>query len=137
MRARAPSGRDVHVRMKRIRQRDTEPELLLRKHLTAWGVRYRICPQSLPGRPDVANSARRWAVFVHGCFWHGHRGCGLATLPKTNTEFWRAKLSANRTRDRRKRLALEAMGFYVVEVWQCQLRDLRVLRRIRDRLGRR
>lgn len=137
MGTRTAGSLDVHERMRRIRQRDTEPEMLLRKQLTSWGIRYRVCPQSLPGRPDIANVTRRWAVFVHGCFWHGHRGCGLATLPKTNREFWRAKLSANRARDRTKRLALEAMGFHVVEVWQCQLGDLRLLRTIRDRLRRR
>jgi DNA mismatch endonuclease (patch repair protein) len=137
MGAKTSGSLDVNERMRRIRQRDTEPEMLLRKQLTSWGIRYRVCPQSLPGRPDIANVTRRWAVFVHGCFWHGHRGCSLATIPKTNREFWCAKLSANRARDRTKRLALEAMGFHVVEVWQCQLGDLRLLRRIRDRLRRR
>lgn len=128
---------DTSARMKAIRQRDTEPELALRAHLRAWRLRYRVCPKGLPGRPDAANSKRRWALFVHGCFWHGHRGCRLATVPKTNTRFWLEKFAANRARDRRKVRLLEERGFFVIEVWQCQLRDSKVLQRIRRQLSRR
>lgn len=124
-------------RMKAIRRRDTEPELALRSYLRAWHLFYRVCPCGLPGRPDVANSKRRWAVFVHGCFWHGHRGCRLASVPKTNTQFWLGKFAANRERDRRKVRLLEERGFLVIEAWQCQLRDSKVLQRIRRQLSRR
>lgn len=123
--------RSVSDRMRLVRQRDTAPELRVRSLLRTWGIGYRVCPRDLPGRPDVANKRRRWAVFVHGCFWHGHHGCRLATIPKTNTDFWLAKLASNRERDARKVRRLRELGFRVVVVWQCQLDDTRVLRRLR------
>lgn len=110
-------------RMKRVRHRDTALELFVRRLLHSAGVRYRVCPRCLPGSPDIANAHRRWAVFVHGCFWHGHRGCKLATLPKSNTAFWTAKFAENRARDQRKVAALEELGFRVFVVWQCELDD--------------
>lgn len=109
--------------MKGIRQRDTAPEIELRSILHAQGLRFRACPKDLPGRPDIANKARRWAIFVHGCFWHGHRGCKLAQLPKTNTEWWVAKIGANRKRDAKKVRAMRALGFRVETVWQCELKN--------------
>lgn len=109
--------------MRAVRQRDTVPERMLRQLLRRAGVHYRICPRDLPGRPDVANKSRRWAVFVHGCFWHGHRDCKLATVPKTNTAFWVAKLEANRQRDARKVRALRELGYKVATVWQCELEN--------------
>jgi DNA mismatch endonuclease (patch repair protein) len=108
-------------RMKAIRQRDTAPELALRKALHAQGIRFRACPKDLPGRPDIANKSRRWAIFVHGCFWHGHRGCKLARLPRTNRDWWEAKIGANRKRDAKKVRAMRALGYRVETVWQCEL----------------
>jgi DNA mismatch endonuclease (patch repair protein) len=107
-------------RMRAVRQRDTAPELEVRRRLHALGVRYRVCPRDLPGRPDLANRAKGWALFVHGCFWHGH-DCRLGTKPKANAEWWRAKIAANRERDERKKAALEALGLRVFVVWQCEL----------------
>jgi DNA mismatch endonuclease (patch repair protein) len=124
----------VHERMARVRQRDTAPELAVRQALTAAGIRYRICLPSLPGRPDIANLSRGWALFVHGCFWHGHAGCTLARLPRTNNAFWTAKIEANRLRDRRKEMALTALGLRVYTVWQCQLDDETTLSRLVSRL---
>jgi DNA mismatch endonuclease, patch repair protein len=123
--------------MRRVKQRDTAPELLFRAYLRDWGLAYRVCPRGLPGRPDIANRRRRWAVFIHGCFWHGHQGCRLASTPKTNAAFWRQKLAANRARDTRKIKDLEALGFLVVVVWQCELEDARALRKTRAALCRR
>lgn len=117
-------------RMKRVRQRDTAPERALRRLLHAAGLRFRVCPRDLPGRPDVANKSRRWAIFVHGCFWHGHLGCKLATVPKTNSAFWIAKLEGNRLRDARKVEALRKLGYKVATVWQCELRDPRLVPRL-------
>jgi DNA mismatch endonuclease, patch repair protein len=122
--------------MKRIRQRDTAPELEVRRGLAELGLRYRLCPSDLPGRPDLANKSKRWAIFVHGCFWHGHRGCRLATVPKSNRQFWIEKLAANARRDRAKTRALEAIGFRVFVVWQCELSDRAVLSRLGSILRR-
>jgi DNA mismatch endonuclease (patch repair protein) len=86
---------------------------------------------NLPGRPDIANKTSRWAIFVHGCFWHGHEGCVLFTRPKTNRKFWDEKVRANRARDRRKERALADLGFRVLTVWQCELRErARLTRRL-------
>lgn len=98
------------------------------------GVRYRLNHPSLPGRPDFANRSRGWAVFVHGCFWHGHRDCrktkgGKAgRVPKTNRAYWSEKIEANRERDRRKSRELADLGLRVLEVWECELRDPASLR---------
>jgi DNA mismatch endonuclease (patch repair protein) len=109
--------------MKTVRQRDTKPEIAVRRLLWSAGARFRTCPRDLPGRPDIANKGARWAVFVHGCFWHGHRGCKLATVPQSNRAFWQEKLASNRRRDARKALALRRLGFLVFVVWQCELRN--------------
>jgi DNA mismatch endonuclease (patch repair protein) len=107
--------------MRRVRQRDTTPEQAVRRTLRQLGSRYRVCSPSLPGRPDIANQRHRWAIFVHGCFWHAHRRCPLATIPKSNTAFWRSKFAANRRRDTRKEQALRSLDFRVLVVWQCEL----------------
>jgi DNA mismatch endonuclease (patch repair protein) len=114
------------TRMQAIRQKGTEPELRVRRLLTRAGLRYRICPADLPGRPDLANKSKRWAVFVHGCFWHAHPNCRLATVPKMNRAFWIEKLTANRARDATKAQALRKLGYKVVTVWQCELDDPRL-----------
>ena len=124
------------ARMKRIRQRDTAPELAVRRALTDLGVRYRLCPIDLPGRPDLANRSKRWAVFVHGCFWHHHRGCRLATIPKSNRKFWIEKLAGNARRDAAKTQALQALGFRVFVVWECELVDGASLSRLGSILQR-
>jgi DNA (cytosine-5)-methyltransferase 1 len=122
--------------MKRVRTSDTAPELAVRAILTSMGVSYRTCVRDLPGSPDVANRKAGWALFVHGCFWHGHAGCGLFTVPKTNKRFWSEKVAANRKRDARKARALRALGFRVITVWQCETREpehlARRLRRVLD-----
>jgi DNA mismatch endonuclease (patch repair protein) len=117
------------LRMRRVRQRNTEPERLTRRMLFALGARFRTCARDLPGRPDVVNRTRAWALFVHGCFWHGHARCRLATIPKTNTRWWLAKLEANRIRDRRKVRELRNLGFLVEVIWQCEVERPSVLRR--------
>lgn len=108
-------------RMRRVRQRHTKPEVALRKLLWSLGMRYRCNDRSLPGSPDIVNRNGKWAIFVHGCFWHGHDGCRKATVPKRNTVFWLDKISTNRARDVRKADALRALGFQVVTVWQCEI----------------
>jgi DNA (cytosine-5)-methyltransferase 1 len=127
---------ETSARMKRVRQYDTAPELAVRRILTAMGVSYRTCARDLPGNPDVVNRKAGWALFVHGCFWHGHAGCRLFTVPKTNKRFWSEKVASNRKRDARKARALRARGFRVITVWQCETQRpehlARRLRRILD-----
>lgn len=110
----------VSQRMGRVRQAGTTPELRVRQACSAIGMRYRTKNRDLPGCPDLANRSRRWAIFVHGCFWHRHSGCPRATTPKRNREFWLAKFARNRERDRKAFAALEAAGFAVQVVWECE-----------------
>lgn len=108
--------------MARIRGRDTKPELTVRRLLHALGYRFRIQARGLPGRPDVALTRRRKAVFVHGCFWHQHEGCRAAQVPKTRVDFWTEKFARNRRRDAAALEALEALGWSALVVWECELR---------------
>lgn len=115
--------------MSAVRQFGTKPELAIRKLLTEMGVRYRIKNRDLPGSPDLANRSRKWAIFVNGCFWHGHKFCSKTKsgkqprVPKTRSEFWEAKLIANRSRDARKSWELRQLGFRVLIIWECDLKD--------------
>jgi len=106
--------------MSRIRGANTKPELFIRRALHGMGYRYRLHARDLPGRPDIVLRSRRTVIFVHGCFWHRH-DCGLAYVPKTRREFWQRKFAANVERDRRTREELEAGGWRVIVVWECQL----------------
>lgn len=107
--------------MSRIKGKDTRIELEVRRGLYALGFRYRLGGTGLPGRPDIVLPKYHTVVFVHGCFWHKHH-CHLFRLPKTRTEFWRAKIDANHERDARKEAELRSLGWNVETVWECQLR---------------
>jgi len=111
--------------------RDTGAELALRKSLHKLGFRYRIAPQNLPGKPDLVFPSRRKAIFVHGCFWHGHH-CRYGQLPKSRLDYWAPKIEANRRRDRRQRSRLAALGWHSRTVWECEFKahPERVLRRL-------
>jgi len=115
--------------MRAVRQRGTSAERAVGAVLRELGVRYRLNHPVLPGRPDFANRSRGWAVFVHGCFWHGHRDCrktkggSRGRVPATNRTYWSEKIEANRERDRRKSRELTALGLRVLMVWECELRD--------------
>jgi DNA mismatch endonuclease, patch repair protein len=111
------------LRLSRVRQRDTSAEMLVRSMLHRLGLRFRVGGRGLPGRPDVANVSRAWAVLVHGCYWHAHAGCRRATVPKRNRAFWAAKFAANRSRDRRVLRQLRAMGIRPVVVWECEVEE--------------
>jgi len=120
-------------RMKRVRRRDTGPELQVRKIARSLGLAYRIRNPDLPGSPDLANRSKKWAIFVNGCFWHGHHQCRRAKLPERNSGYWQAKISRNRIRDKVATEALEAAGYTVVVVWECELREPLIVRtRIKD-----
>ena len=115
--------------MQRVRQRGTPAENIVAAACRDIGIHYRRNVKSLPGTPDLANQSGRWAIFVNGCFWHGHRGCAMATVPKRNGDFWREKFMANRRRDAIKARALRARGFRVLIVWECETADVVTLRR--------
>jgi DNA mismatch endonuclease (patch repair protein) len=109
--------------MSRVRGKHTKPELRVRSYLHYAGLRYVLHDKRLPGKPDLSFRSRRLAVFVHGCFWHGHEGCKRATVPATRPEFWQAKIEGNKDRDRRDQEALEALGWRVRVLWQCSITD--------------
>lgn len=109
--------------MSRIKGQNTGPEVRLRSLLHRAGFRFRIHAKELPGRPDIILPKYRAAIFVHGCFWHRHAGCRNATMPSTRTEFWQAKFDANVSRDERNRAALQAAGWTVFTIWECELKS--------------
>ena len=108
--------------MSRIRNKNTKPEEIVRKYLFTHGLRYRKNDKRYPGHPDIVLPKYKTVIFVHGCFWHMHDGCARATLPASNIEFWNKKLTANVERDAKEKSELEAMGWRVFIVWECQLK---------------
>lgn len=105
-----------------IRSKDTKPEMTVRRYLHARGFRYRLHVRDLPGSPDLVLPKYRVAILIHGCFWHRHSGCRFATTPASNADAWTAKFEANVERDNRKLSALQAAGWHVLVVWECELR---------------
>jgi DNA mismatch endonuclease (patch repair protein) len=118
--------------MRSVRAYNTGPELVVRRIVHALGFRFRLHGKFLPGKPDLVLARHRAVVFVNGCFWHGH-GCSKGRLPKSKLDFWAAKIARNRARDASCVRALEADGWRVLTVWQCETRDLETLRKRIDR----
>jgi len=114
--------------MRRVKGRDTAPELKVRQVIWSLGGRYRLNRADLPGKPDIVLAGRRLAIFVHGCFWHGHDCTRGARTPKANRDYWTAKIARNRARDVAARAALEAAGWRVETVWECELKDMAEVR---------
>lgn len=114
--------------MASIRNKNTQPELLLRSALHDAGLRYRLHGAKLPGKPDLVFAKHQAVVFVHGCFWHRHRDCRFATTPATRPEFWTTKFSANIERDKRNVAALLEIGWRIATVWECALKGSDVIR---------
>jgi DNA mismatch endonuclease, patch repair protein len=108
-------------RMSRVRGKDTKPEWAVRRLLWAHGFRYRLHRRNLPGRPDIVFPRLKKVIFIHGCFWHRHPRCGR--LPKSRLEFWGPKLQENRARDLRNQRKLRKLGWDLLVIWECQLRD--------------
>ena len=108
--------------MSRIRSKDTKPEMLVRQHLHALGFRYRLHSSKLPGHPDIVLPKWHTVIFVNGCFWHRHKGCKTATMPKSNVKFWRDKFKRNVARDKKEHAALEAAGWHVIVLWECEVK---------------
>jgi DNA mismatch endonuclease (patch repair protein) len=109
--------------MRAVKGRDTGPEKTVRRLLTGLGARYRLHRKDLPGKPDIAMAGRRVAIFVHGCFWHGHDCARGARVPKANRDYWLAKVGRNRARDEASRVSLEAAGWRVETIWECDMKD--------------
>ena len=109
--------------MRAVKSKDTKPEWTVRRVLHAAGYRYRLHGKALPGKPDLVFAGRRKVIFVHGCFWHGHDCARGARQPKANAEYWSAKISRNRERDRAHLAALRADGWQVRVVWECEIRN--------------
>jgi len=110
-----------HRCMSHIRSRNTKPELLVRRWLWKHGYHYRLNVKSVPGKPDIVMRRYRTAIFVNGCFWHGHEECGKFRIPQSNVEFWSEKIRRNRERDSRNYQILSENGWQVIVVWECQL----------------
>lgn len=113
-----------HYCMSRIRGKDTRPEMVVRRGLHSLGFRYSLHSRRLPGCPDLVLRRYHTVIFVNGCFWHGHPGCGKFRLPHSNVEFWAEKIRRNKERDAAEAAALEALGWNVIVVWECELSPL-------------
>lgn len=109
--------------MRRIRSRGTEPERRVRQIAHSLGLRFRLHRKGLPGTPDLVFVRHKKIILVHGCFWHQHKDCRYARLPRTRQDYWLPKLARNIQRDAENRAALEAQGWQVLEIWECQTRD--------------
>lgn len=121
--------------MRRVPSKGSSAEMKVRRALTRLGVRYRLHRKDLPGSPDIVLGPRRLAIFVHGCFWHGHDCKRGARKPKTNADYWTAKIGRNRARDERVHGEIEALGWRVETIWECELKDAAALEmRLREML---
>lgn len=108
--------------MSRIKSGNTKPEMIVRRFLFKQGLRYRLHQKDLPGKPDIVLKKYKTVIFVHGCFWHGHKGCKYAVIPKTRTEWWSAKISKNVTNDESTLNLLSDIGWNVIVIWECMLK---------------
>lgn len=119
---------DVHSKkirsynMSQVKGKNTKPEMLVRKFLHANGFRYKLHDKSLPGKPDIVLPKYKTVIEVQGCYWHGHKNCKYFKLPKTNTDFWKNKISGNVTRDKENHKKIETLGWNLIVVWECELK---------------
>lgn len=113
--------------MSRIRSKNTKPEVTVRRMLHARGLRFRLHRRDLPGKPDIVLPRYRLVILVHGCFWHQHEGCRLASKPKTRSEYWTPKLAGNVRRDLEAQAALHALGWRVEIIWECEVRSAQAI----------
>ena len=112
--------------MSRIRSKDTKPEMIVRKFLHGQGFRYRLHVKDLPGKPDIVLPKYKTVIFIHGCFFHGHKDCKYFVVPKTRTEWWVNKINGNIANDTKAFEALQNLGWKVLEIWECELRPKKV-----------
>ena len=124
---------DVHSKevrsfnMSRIRSKDTKPEMIVRKFLHGQGFRYRLHVKDLPGKPDIVLPKYKTVIFIHGCFFHGHKDCKYFVVPKTRTEWWMNKINANIANDAKAFKALKELGWKVLEIWECELKKINLV----------
>jgi DNA mismatch endonuclease (patch repair protein) len=129
----SPKGSDVFTPQKRarvmaaVKGKDTKPEMIVRRLAHAMGYRFRLHRKDLPGKPDLVFPGRRKVIFVHGCFWHGHDCARGSRQPKQNAEYWRAKIARNVERDAANLQALERLGWQILVIWECELKDRQAL----------
>ena len=112
--------------MSRIRSKNTKPELIVRKMLHNSGIRYRLHAKDLPGKPDLSNKSKGFAIFVNGCFWHQHEGCKRANIPKSNKDYWVPKLERNVNRQKDNIQSLHDMGMKAHIIWECEVKNMKV-----------
>jgi DNA mismatch endonuclease (patch repair protein) len=129
------SPKERSERMARIKGSNTRPEIALRKVLHSLGLRYRLNGSGLPGKPDLVFPRYKTVIFVHGCFWHRHSNCNIATTPKSNTEFWVEKFEKNVARDDRVTGLLNSAGWRVFVVWECEVASVRKAKATGERLA--
>ncbi|MGP8270110.1 MAG: very short patch repair endonuclease [Terracidiphilus sp.] len=120
---------DRSANMRAIRSKDMRPELAVRHLVHQMGYRYRLHKKDLPGKPDLAFVSRRKVIFVHGCFWHAHKGCKAAHVPKSNLEYWGPKLERNLTRDLKNIESLMANGWETLIIWECETKTQEELKK--------
>lgn len=108
--------------MSKIKSKNTAPEMIVRRYLHNKGFRYRLHDKKLPGKPDLILPKYKAVIFIHGCFWHGHEGCKYYRIPKSNIDYWTKKLKGNISRDKQDQQSLQAMGWRVLIVWECELK---------------
>jgi DNA mismatch endonuclease (patch repair protein) len=122
---------DVHDKktrsfnMSRIKSKDTKPEIFVRKFLHLHGFRFRLHSKDLPGKPDIVLPKYKTIIFVHGCFWHGHKSCKYFVIPKTKTEWWLNKITANTINDKKKTAELKKLGWKIIHIWECEIKPLK------------
>jgi DNA mismatch endonuclease, patch repair protein len=109
-----------------IRAKNTRPEMLVRKFLHAQGFRYTLHNKKLPGKPDIVLPKHKTIIFIHGCFWHGHKNCKFFVVPKTRTEWWLNKINSNIANDTRAVKALKKEGWRIIHLWECDLKHLKI-----------
>jgi len=120
--------------MASVRSTETKPEIAVRKYLFSKGYRFRKNVKSLPGKPDIVLPKYKIAILVHGCFWHGHKDCDAATIPKSNQAYWKNKIENNIERDERNKSALKKLGWNVFTIWECKLKNKKAFEKERKRL---
>jgi len=116
--------------MSLVKGKNTRPELIVRSLIHRMGYRFRLYQKILPGNPDIILKRHKKVVFIHGCFWHGHKGCLRSKRPMTNRSFWNKKLSKNIERDKRQQKELHKLGWKTLIIWECQIKNLDHLKRI-------
>lgn len=132
---------DVHNKatrsynMSRIKSKDTKPEILVRKFLFSKGFRFKLHDKKLPGKPDVVLPKYKTVIFIHGCFWHGHKGCKYFVVPKTRTQWWLNKINTNKKHDAENKQLLKKAGWTIITLWECNLKKAKLDKTLSKLLG--